>query len=71
MQIEKLLTNDPLRISKVSRKFPLKFAILLKCNFLKVSIVLAIYNKTLRLNNIQTWTAMNTKISAFVICVEA
>ena len=54
MQIERLLTNDPLRISKVSRKFPLKFAILLKCNFLKVSIVLAIYNKTLRLNNIQT-----------------
>ena len=28
-------------------------------------------NKTLRLNNLKTTTAMNAKISVFVICVEA
>ena len=28
-------------------------------------------NKTLRFNNFKTWTAMNKKISVFVICVEA
>ena len=28
-------------------------------------------NKTLRLNNLKTRTAMNAKISVFVICVEA
>ena len=40
--------------------------------FLKVSIVLSIYiSKTLRLNNLKTRTAMNEKVSVFVICVEA
>ena len=28
------------------------------------------FNKTLRLNNVKTRTAMNTKMSLFVICVE-
>ena len=40
--------------------------------FLEVSIVLFLFiNKALRLNNIKTRTAMDAKISVFVICVKA
>ena len=39
--------------------------------FLTIYIVLSAINKTLRLNNLKTRTAMNGKISVFVICVEA
>ena len=42
----------------------MKFAIL------AVSIVFSVSNKTLRLNYLKTRTAMNAKISGFVICDE-
>ena len=38
---------------------------------LTVAIVFSVVNKTLRLNNLKTRTAMNVKISVFVNCVEA
>ena len=38
--------------------------------FLTVSIVFLFKTKTLRLNNLKTRTALNAKISVFVICVE-
>ena len=45
-------------------------------SFVKSSLLLTIFvfflfaNKTLRLNNLKTRTAMNAKISVFVICAE-
>ena len=39
--------------------------------FLTVSIVFSVYQQTLRLKKLKTRTAMNVKISVFVICVEA
>ena len=76
--------NDRLRVLKVSWKFgiptiyifcsnlPLKFA-----NFLKEPIFsqfllsFLFINKSLRLNNLKTRTAINAKISVFVIFIEA
>ena len=49
MQIEKAVINDLLRVSKVQNSF---------LSFLFI-------NKTLRLNNLKTRTAMNVKISVF------
>ena len=58
----------------------MKFAIFLKssplfscfyCLFLFINKALRLNNKTLQLNNLKTRTAMNPKISVFVICVEA
>ena len=79
MQIEKALINDCLCVSKVSWKFHIptidNFAVIYPWNllfslkeayFLTVSI-----SKTLRLNNLKTRTAMNAKMSVFVICIEA
>ena len=80
MQIERVLKDDRLRVSKVSWKFRIptmyKFAVIYPCNlkvayFLTVSIVFSVYKQTLRLNNLKTRTAMNTRISVFIICVEA
>ena len=49
----------------------MKSAIFLKSNlFFNISIVFSVY-KTLRLNNVKTRSAINAKISVFVICVEA
>ena len=71
MQIEKALINDHLRISKVSWKFRIpnvdNFAAILTLNFLLSFLFI---NKTLRLNNFTTRTAMNAKTSVFVICVD-
>ena len=49
-----------------------KFAIFFKSNLLFNSFycLFLFINKILRLNNLKTRTAMNTKISVFVICVE-
>ena len=50
----------------------MKFAIFFKSNLLFNSFycLFLFINKILRLNNLKTRTAMNTKISVFVICVE-
>ena len=76
------MINDRFRVSKMSLKFrnptiynsavnyrrnlqfSQKTAYLLTVSFLFI-------NKTLRLDNLKTGTAMNAKISVFVICVEA
>ena len=84
MQIEKALINDRLRVTKVSLKFPIptiyKFEVICAWNvlcskkvafFLTVSIVFPVYDKTLRLNNLKIRATMNSKISVFVVCVEA
>ena len=50
----------------------MKFGIFLKRNLLFNSFhCLSFINKTLRLNNLKTRTAMNAKISVFAIYVEA
>ena len=70
MQTEKALINDRLRIPKV----PCKLHILNLLFFKKVAYFLLSFlfiNKTLRLNNLNTRTAMYAKISVFAICVEA
>ena len=80
MEIEKALINDRLRVSKVSWKFGIpticNFAVIYPWNLLfslKVAYFLTFLlsflfiNKTLRLNNLKTRTAMNV---VFVICVE-
>ena len=67
MQIEKALINDRLSVSRVSWKFRIptiyNFAVVYPCNLF--------INKTLRLDNLKTRTAISAKISVFVICVEA
>ena len=83
MQTEKALINDRLRVPKVSSKFRnptiYNFAVIYPSNllfsltvayFLTASIVFSVYRQTLRLNNLKTRPAMNTKISVFVICVK-
>ena len=37
---------------------------------MKVSIAFSVYKKTLQVNNLKTRTAMNAKISGFLICIE-
>ena len=51
---------------------PMKFAIFLKSSLLFKQFLLSFLfiNKTLQLNNLKTRTAMNGKISVFVICVK-
>ena len=49
----------------------MKFDNFLKAYFLTVSIVFSNDKQTLRLNNLKTRTAINAKISLFVICVKA
>ena len=50
----------------------MKFAIFLKSSLLFNSFYRILFiNKTLWLNNLKTRTTVNTKISVFVICVEA
>ena len=83
MQIGKSLINDPIRNSKVSWKFriptfiicsnlPVKFAIFLKSRLLFNNFYSLLFtSKTLRLNNFKTRTAMNAKISVFVIYIKA
>ena len=56
MQIEKALINDRFHVSKVYNPFLLYFLFI---------------NKTLRLNNLKPRTAMDAKISVFVVGVEA
>ena len=85
MQIEKALINDHLRVSKVSLKshilaiyncaviyqwsllFSLKSSLLFN-NFYFLFLVIS---KTLWLNKLKNGTAMNAKLSVFVICIEA
>ena len=79
IQTEKALINDRLRVSKLSRKlcipttyifargifyFPRKFLNSFYCLFCFI-------DKTLRINNLKTRTAINAKISVFFICVKA
>ena len=75
MQIEKTLINDRLLVSKVSWKLRIHpWNLLLSqkvAYFLTASIVFLFTNKTLLHNNFKTRTAINAKISVFVICVEA
>ena len=84
MQIEKALINDRLRVLKASWKFCIRtinnFPVIYPWNLLfswkvayfsTVFMVFSVYSKTLRLNNLKTRTAMNAKISIFVLCVEA
>ena len=66
MQIEKAMINDPLRVSKLSWKSRIPTI----CNFAVIyprnlSFSFLFINKTLRLNNLKTRTAMNAKISVF------
>ena len=50
----------------------MKFAIFFRVGyFLTVLFSSQFTNKTLPLNNLKTRTAMNAKISVFVICIEA
>ena len=84
MQIEKALINDHLRVSKVSWKFRiptmyhlevtypwnLLFSSKVVYFFNSFDCLILFINKTLRLNDLKTRTAMNAKISLFVICVE-
>ena len=84
MQVEKALINDRLPFFKSILKtlhynyalfcsnLPVKFAIFLNSSLLFNSFycLFLFINKTLWLNNLKTRTAMNPKISAFVICVE-
>ena len=71
MEIKKALLKDHLRVSKVSWRFRIStifsFAAIYPWNLLLSFLFL---NKTLRLNNLKTRTAMNGKISVFAICVE-
>ena len=81
MQIERALINDRFCVSKVYVKFRIptiyNFAAIYQWNLLfslKETYFLTAYliiNKTFRLNNVRTRTAMNAKISVFVISVEA
>ena len=49
---------------------PVKFAIFLKSNLLFQFLLSFLFiNNTLWLNNLKTRTAMNAKISLFIICV--
>ena len=83
MQIEKALINDDLRVSIVSWKFRIStihhFVVIYLQNLLFSSsnllfnsfyFLFFFINKTLRLNNLKTRSAMNTNISVFVICAE-
>ena len=69
MQIKKALINDCLRVSKLFTKFRIattyNFAVILPLS------LLFFLHKTVRLNNLKSRTAINAKISVFVICVEA
>ena len=50
---------------------PMKFVSFVKSSLLLTIFVFFLFvNKTLRLNNLKTRTAMNAKISVFVICAE-
>ena len=84
MQIEKSLINDPLRASKVSWIFQVSaiynFAVIFPWNLLflrkkpafkKFLLFFLFTNKTLPRNNLKFKTTMNSKISVFVISVEA
>ena len=84
MQTEEALINDCLRDSKVSWKFRIptinNFLIIYMWTllfsykiayFLTVSFLFSVYKQNLRLNNLKTKTAINTKTSVFVICAEA
>ena len=53
--------------------FPVKFPFLKKkqSTFQQFLLSFLFINKTLRLKNLKTRTAMNAKISVFVICVRA
>ena len=79
MQIEKALLNDRLRVWEVSWKFYIltiyNFTVIYRWNllfslkvayFLTVSVVFSVCE----LNNLKTRTAMNAKVSVFVISVE-
>ena len=49
----------------------MKIAIFLKCSLQQFLLSFLFINKTLLLNNLKARTAMNAKVSVFVICVEA
>ena len=56
----------------ICSNLPLKFAIFLKRSLIfTVSSAFPVYKKNLRLNNLKTRTAINEKISVFIICIEA
>ena len=84
MKIERTLINDHLRVSKIFWKLCIpniyNFAVIYLWNlqflknlayFLTVSIVFSVYKQNLWLNNLKARTAINAKISVFVICVKA
>ena len=83
MQIEKALIFDLLVFQKYPENFVFELFIILHeftheiCYFLKKQpnfqqflLSFLFINKTLRLNNLNTRTATNAKISVFVICNE-
>ena len=83
MQIEKPLINDCFCVSNIVKtlrsnylgfcsNLPVKFDIFLKRSLLFNSFLLSfsVYKKTLSLKNLKARTAMNVKISVFVVCVE-
>ena len=83
MHIEKALINDCIHVSKVPWKFHIStiynFAVIYPQNllfsykvayFLIVSILSSFYKQNFTLNNLKTKTALNAKISVFVISVE-
>ena len=82
MQIGKALINDRLPVWIASKTFHIptihnfgviyRWTLLFSKNvtsYVIASIVFLLINKTLRLNNLKTRTAMNTKLLLFVICV--
>ena len=83
MHIEKALINDCTHVSKVPWKFRIptiyNFAVIYPQNllfsykvayFLIVSIFSSFYKQNFTLNNLKTKTALNAKMSVFVISVE-
>ena len=66
---QKYLENFALQLFIVLQLLTRKICYFLK-KCLLFNIVFSVYKQNLRLNNLKTRTAMNAKVSVFVICVE-